>query len=499
LTSDSLKVKKNYKTLKFSASELRNSVEIMVKALKEGHPGLYDYISKEDFLSLYKQTIDKINFSMTADQFYIILLPLITGIHDNHTWLERDYIDSENFNYVPDVTLPIEIRCISGKCFLVKDPLYTMPPGSEITAINREPIDTLMPEIIPITGTGDGNFGSWTECLLAANNFCDYYTLLKDIDVKDKITVRFTDGQKKEYAAVLKNKSDVNEVKTNPFIFKEISEGINYIKISKVMFSAEQRTEFSRYMDKIKNDKRKIIILDLRDNLGGPILDAHFIYSFFARERFQPESLRIVNSNTEYSFFDKTNNMIPGSMPYESYQPEDDGSRFILTPAMSPKDFPPIIPNRTSLFTGKVYVMTNGCTGSAAFALASYFRLQKRGIIAGMEGANNYYKMNACDFAELHLGNTGLILHIPLVQIHLTNMIDSENQPARGLIPDHSIPITVKGLLHNEDEVLNFVLAHIKKDKAEPFKQIGAIAGSGLLLFLSLFFIKRKKGKPPIK
>jgi hypothetical protein len=100
--------------------------------------------------------------------------------------------------------------------------------------------------------------------------------------------------------------------------------------------------------------------------------------------------------------------------------------------------------------------------------------------------------MNARDFAKLHLGNTGLTLHIPLVQICLKDTINSEESAARGLIPDYSIEMTAKGLLYNEDEALNFVLTLIKKDKIKPIKLTVIIIGSGLLLFLSLFLYKKK-------
>ena len=91
----------NFQTFKHSQSKLLEDFEIFKNALIQGHPGLYDYISKNDLNNLFRKTIEQINSPMTTEEFKTFLSPILTNIRDSHTALILKRNKSHDGSYPP--------------------------------------------------------------------------------------------------------------------------------------------------------------------------------------------------------------------------------------------------------------------------------------------------------------------------------------------------------------------------------------------------------------
>jgi C-terminal processing protease CtpA/Prc len=104
-------------------------------------------------------------------------------------------------------------------------------------------------------------------------------------------------------------------------------------------------------------------------------------------------------------------------------------------------------------FNGKLIVMINGNTASAAGALASCVKNDKRGLIVGEENRDNYTGFSAGVPVILTLPYSGITVSIPIRKFTYAEGQDN----GRGVIPDYFYASTAKNFFSHKDEQLNFL------------------------------------------
>jgi len=66
-----------------SEEEAKQDFEILVGALKEGHPGLYDYMSEQEFDNHVKTTLNSIHSTITTADFERLVVATVNKIRDS--------------------------------------------------------------------------------------------------------------------------------------------------------------------------------------------------------------------------------------------------------------------------------------------------------------------------------------------------------------------------------------------------------------------------------
>ncbi|MBS1975707.1 MAG: peptidase S41, partial [Bacteroidetes bacterium] len=147
--------------LRFSVPQLQQDYEIFVRALKEAHPGLHRYTSQKSFDSIFDATSKQINHAMTEEEFYELLMPVVSSIKCGHTKWYPDNKPDDRYPFRSDGLFPLKLYFVDGKAFV----LYsynsdtTIKPASEIISINNEPIASIINELHKYI-TIDGNIQS---------------------------------------------------------------------------------------------------------------------------------------------------------------------------------------------------------------------------------------------------------------------------------------------------------------------------------------------------
>jgi carboxyl-terminal processing protease len=101
-----------------------------------------------------------------------------------------------------------------------------------------------------------------------------------------------------------------------------------------------------------------------------------------------------------------------------------------------------------SAYRGRIVVLTDRNTGSAAEVFASAIQESGRGIVVGQQskggvlGATHYKLPNGFD------------IHVALMDYHTAKGVRLEG---RGVIPDVSVDLTIKDFRENRDAVLDRV------------------------------------------
>ncbi len=137
------------------------------------------------------------------------------------------------------------------------------------------------------------------------------------------------------------------------------------------------------------------------------------------------------------------------------FEPWKDGYRSMNTDTL--------YPNPTDRYQGKLYVLANESSISAATLFANMVQKHKVGAIVGRETGSVCAQMNATKFANLMLPNSRLEIIIPLIKTVFDSSPTAERY-GRGVIPDYPIGISLEELTATEDNdtVINYTLDLIR-------------------------------------
>ena len=118
-------------------------------------------------------------------------------------------------------------------------------------------------------------------------------------------------------------------------------------------------------------------------------------------------------------------------------------------------------------FSGKVFVMVDSGTASAAVWLARVLA-EQGAVTIGTETGGGFYGTNAHKFNIIKLGETGLQLRMPLFWTAFAQSSILDNPQYRGLIPAYLRSRTLEDKLYGTDSILDFTLDLIANPPPEP-------------------------------
>jgi len=120
---------------KFSVKELQADFKQFRNFLGESHPQLYRFTSQKTFDSLFDAHYRMVDDSMTTQEFYRILVPLVARVGCGHTslWTPDGYWDR-----APQQMFPLGVFARDGQLFVIHSYNQESPVayGSQIMSIN---------------------------------------------------------------------------------------------------------------------------------------------------------------------------------------------------------------------------------------------------------------------------------------------------------------------------------------------------------------------------
>jgi hypothetical protein len=131
----------------FSIKELKADLKQFRQFLEESHPQLYRFTSKKTFDSLFQAHSRMIDDSMTTQEFYRILVPLVARVGCGHTslWSPDGYWDR-----ALQRIFPLGVHARDGQLFVIHSYNQESPVayGSQIMSINGQNACCLVDEML---------------------------------------------------------------------------------------------------------------------------------------------------------------------------------------------------------------------------------------------------------------------------------------------------------------------------------------------------------------
>lgn len=482
-----------------SVKALQEDIDLTYTILKEGHPGLYWYINKIELDAKFDSLKMEITAPLTTASFYKKLLPVVAAIKCGHTTLvyptliikDKKIRDSLKKNIAALNQFSYNID--SGKSIFItknRDTNSFLKTGAELLEINNVKVENIIEEFRKNVSTDGFNTTFIDKKLekIFPGMFRVYYPYTDSLLVKYKLendsigeifiktfkVVKKEDTLKKGTALKkvepiqkekLKSYAKYRGKKENgeyPIDFKYLTENkeLALIKIKTFASSSSNYNSFFKEcFDSLKLSKSTGLIIDLRDNGGGFLNASISLYAHLTDKKFQyldrPVAAGYFNPGKYGKGLDKMMYFLTGHNDVDVVKQDKDGyyTRFSGSRMMEAKK---------NNFRGKVYVLTNGYTFSAASLLSANLRGINRATLIGTETGGGFNQCTAGTIPVIPLKNSELGLRFGLYKISPKFQTELKG---RGVFPDVELTSTIKEKIKGVDRELQWVLDHHKNTR----------------------------------
>jgi hypothetical protein len=456
-------------------------------ALEYVHPRLYKYDDKRTVDARFDSVSRRISNGISGLDFLALVSKTNATAHCGHLYtipqgqLAKEVLEKK--------VLPFHIRVLEDKIYILNDcSSSSIPNGSQILSINGKSDREIFDAILPGIAT-DGYIKTRKLRLMERyffypfHGFDLYYHLHGDRSDSFKIQyIEYGSNKKKtvtlsglsieERQKLLLKKYSLDEQQW----FKTASPRFEINKQSDFALLTVSRSFYNEAIDpdfdsllnlafsRIKNENIGNLILDLRNNEGGNehqqmelisyLYDKPFkLYQniYLSHLDFRPLTQIIIERDTAnllYNNDDEYMRKINDDLWINNYEYSDN---LILKPA------------KENVFTGSLYVLTNGICFSSAADLVSDLKRTTNAVFIGEETGGAYEGPTGGDNIVVQLPNSKIMVRIsPNIQI---GYLYQKHPIGRGVLPTHPIKYAIKDIVEGKDLEMESARALLQEKK----------------------------------
>lgn len=480
---------------KHTVEELRDDLSIVKKSLENNHPGVFWYINKKDFDFKFDSLTQSLKEPATSLEFYRQLAPVVASVKCGHTKLvypglrlsktqkdslkKRGDLSLSQLNYIVD----------SNRVFIKnagKKQLDSLK-GTEIVSIDGIEVSTIIKACESLYASDGYNQTFYPAAL--EKSFDVYYYLrygrsdsskmllkkananyeyvlktIKPANKEKRILTPEEVGKKKiadKYAKKLKRKNQYKGLDKfgKPLLDLKFDSVLNNTAIMTVKSFSFDHSNFRKFFrESFKElEERNIehLVLDLRDNGGGNLLNCSRLFRYLYNQPHQFTG-KAYTKNSYVKAIKHEDKLLAVKVLGVAFYPITLLSKFVFERKDSVgyhSYIPTAHPKKPlkSGFNGALKVLINGYSFSATSLLSANLQSVKRGTFIGEETGGGYNQCTAGRIPYLNLPNTGLKLRLPLRVIQLNQKRDLYG---RGIFPDVEVKENFKDVLNNKDALM---------------------------------------------
>ena len=362
----------------FTPKQAIEDIDSLTKWVEEIHPNMYEHIGKISFKKLVSTTKAKISKPLSVREFYKLISPILTNLKDAHTGLHSPYVVKEE----KDNLFPFVIKLSNNpKVLMVERALDSsfsnqIPVGSIIKSINGISSNKIIGDLSKLISYETSAFYETRfKDLFSSLLYCQY-------DFQKTFMVEYSCNKKPMSAQVINDTSKMNDNDSKKedftFTFNE-----NYALLTINSFGVSNEGDYFTFLNqsfkKIKENKVKKLIIDIRHNDGGNSVLGDSLLSYISKTPFkQFDSTFYKHSRIQKKLFSKIYKddtlFIKALNSYEDgFVEKTNGGNLIA-------------PNKAeNQFEGKVFLLISNFTFSSAANFAWAFKNYNLGTVVGQE------------------------------------------------------------------------------------------------------------------
>lgn len=489
-------------------AEAKEDIAVIFDALREAYPSLHDVISDDELAAFEDEVVAKTHGGISRKDFGIEMQRIAARIHDSHFLLYPDEAETR------EIALPqLYFGFFGGKLLVTMcHKPYWDYHGREIAAVDGIPADSIRGMVESFISRYDAGVRSRNESMLAVGASGIYQNYAPGASRDGDMTIEFADGERREFKGWKYRGGDPElrpnwnrYMRTNMYrdgncSLRELNDSTAYIGISTFVLN---ETEVDGIRDYIAaHAATPNLIIDVRNNGGGDTKVLARILSYLLDE---PSKARggyaQVLKRGRFESMKHSLNRSPEDFMFEEYAPEKGIDGFVLRNDETQNI---ILPDSAVNYKGRIYVLADENSVSAAAMLPAAVMRNHRGAIVGRETRTAYHYMTAYKFAEIQLPNSMFTFYMPLVRLVFDTTECDRIPYGRGVLPDYEVPLTPDEIFGEKDTILERALELIANGEylgddpfAEADKERGfnpmpmclAAAAASIIAIIAIFAI----------
>src|SRR5215471_18943585 len=322
----------------FSPEEMVEDINTMIRTFEDVHPDLYCYTAKTEIDALKSELIRSLTRPMVEREFVQVVARLAAKFGDGHTSVSlalpsrRTYVDNGGLIF------PFDIKRTAAGVLVRQN--YSdnsaLAPGDRIIAINGVDVDQLFAQLLDeVSGEElayrtvevEGAFKPmlWIHGIQPPFRieFQSKETGQRKTETVQGLAARVLTGRQRAAAGGLP---------TGPYQYETLAPGIGYLNFRSM---GGEMAAFEAFLDitfkRIRADKAKGLIVDLRENGGGNSALGQSLLSYVTNKPYKMSDRKEWKASRQYREFIKNN---PRFRPSSRYMEAKEGEIVVLKDPM---------------------------------------------------------------------------------------------------------------------------------------------------------------------
>lgn len=449
---------------KIPPEQLQEDFKILRGKLESSQPGLYLYTSKDSMNAIFDNLYASFTESLTSIEFFRRIAPLNRHLRNLHTriWASASY-EKATESELP--RFPLDIHWFNGSMYVLRNHSgdNRIKEGAIIRSINGESAAIIFNKLLQCR-VRDG-FNESYPVAQTSRNFSFYYAQLigtPEIFDLDLISPDNTNQiiEVKAVKAPLIHESRASKYNRKYSQYSEDWDAWIAAKETALQFEIKDKFAiltvktfylpiiedngqqykdfFNTSFDQLIRHNINHLVIDLRNNHGGTDPVAMALLSH-------------LHDSTFYYYKRRTSIVKPDA----KFRKKGNVYEIIGKGAWTGK----VKPAR-NVYKGKVYVLMNGYSVSAAGEFIGHLKDLNRATFIGEEAGGNPVMFTGGVSTPIDLPHTRITGTIPLQFVEMNVKLKNSGH---GVIPDYTITPTIDDIFSGKDVALGFLLNLIRE------------------------------------
>jgi hypothetical protein len=444
----------------YNVEDMTEDFKYLHKHLLLNHPGIYKYTSKENWETIYQNTLKKINVPLQNVKYRLILREYLANIKCGHTQVIPSNKSLKIFNKRKHFSAPFKVAFLNNKIIVTENESNdsNLVKGTEIKSINGNNALAII-DSIHLIQNADAGLSSM-KSFYGASQFQTYYMAFFGEDSVYHLKTITVNGDTQTFniktKVALKNKVKTPKIKYDLFSQKlanfRICKGDTQTAILKIKgFQLQNASKlYNMAFEQIADQQIKYLIIDLRGNGGGNIIQASELISYISKDTFSygfargKQGLTYNSPFTQKAMYYVSREMLDLFGNRKTYN-----NNYNYTFGYDKKSL-----KKEKHFDGAVFCIIDNGSFSAASFVAAYAKHKAKAVLVGQETAGTESGCYAVNTPLMELPYTKNFIRIPQYQFKHILPIEDKN---RGVIPDIETVINSQTINSGKDVEMDLI------------------------------------------
>ncbi len=467
---------------RFTPEQLRQDFQVLQTALEQLHPGLYRYTPRDSMALAYRQTLTRLDQSMTDVQFGLVVRPYLGLVRCVHTYLAASRSRTRYVKKQKYAPFPLSLTYNQERLYVAAAPEKhpNVRAFDELVAVDGRPVAELMAQFE--TQNWVDGYVTTARRALTASRFGQWHQAF--YGYRDSLTVELADslGNRRAETLVFSRKSvkkDARRAQADssrrqerilqapPLLKKNnlsltLAHGDSTLAVLRIdgFNGGANPRQFRRAFALLQQRNVQHLAIDVRGNFGGSAVTCRDLLRYLSDRPFRFWDSTIVKRRNVRPVPARVNYGGPLSWLELKLRIRREANGLLQLPTYRRV----VKPYAKRRFDGPVYVLMSSLSLSAAAVFPALAKtLNPRVTLVGYETGGGGVSCNAGHTFRVKLPNTNYVAAIPYYHIRW-----NRDQPdrGRGVQPDVPVQSQVANLRRGQDLDLDEVKRLIKTRRA---------------------------------